>query len=80
MITNTAIETNLMIFKTSIRNELDLKIASTFLNNTHYIKRWSVDLDDWEKVLKVETNRRIKLSEITDRINVLGFECRELDH
>lgn len=75
-------ETQVMVFRTSITNQKDVSIAQTFLNHHPSIYRWSIDLDDWEKVLKVVTTdtSNIQVLDIENHIGQLGFECTELDH
>ena len=72
-----AIQTH--IFRTNIKNADDMgKVEHVFASNDE-ITRWSIDLDDWEKVLKVETHF-LGLVEVTDLVRRIGFECSELDH
>ena len=50
----TTTEMEVLVFSTSIRNDRDVGIISEELNHLSGILDWSVDLEDWEKVLRVE--------------------------
>lgn len=46
-------EVKCLVFSTSLQNKNEvMKVADSF-DNTDHILEWSVDLDDWEKVLRV---------------------------
>lgn len=47
-------EIDCLVFSTTIRSEKDLELAASVLNNLPGILEWSVDLEDWEKVLRIE--------------------------
>ena len=67
------------IFRTNIRNVADLgKVERLFARHSE-ISRWTIDLHDWEKVLKVET-QALELLEVAGLVQQIGFECSELDH
>ena len=44
----------ILVFSTSIRDKDDVELISETLDNLAGIHDWSVDLDDWEKVLRIE--------------------------
>ncbi|MEQ9467603.1 MAG: hypothetical protein RLN88_09335 [Ekhidna sp.] len=74
------IETKFMIFKTSLKNEDDLKSIRRHLDEYEQIKRWVVDLEDWERVLKIEVTDNLAPQEIEDTLELLGYVCREMNH
>lgn len=43
------------IFKTNINTVEQIKKADSFLSAHTKIKKWNIDLDDSDKVLKIET-------------------------
>lgn len=49
-------EIECLVFSTSIRSEKDRVLAASVLNNLPGILEWSLDLEDWEKVLRVEVS------------------------
>ena len=77
---NKRTEVQVMVFQTSLEDENDIRRAEFVLNNHHHIYRWTVDLEDWEKVLKVEADRNVSYQEIERKISLLGYQCKELDH
>ncbi|REL32922.1 hypothetical protein DYD21_13980 [Rhodohalobacter sp. SW132] len=42
-----------LIFRTSLQNRDDVEKISTTLDNLEGLSDWHVDLDDWEKVLRI---------------------------
>lgn len=71
--------TSILIFKTSIRSKEDVQKVAPHLDHHECITRWTMDLDDWEKVLKVEA-QGLDLIDVEIMIAGLGFECSELTH
>jgi hypothetical protein len=71
---------SILIFKSNIKTQKDVEKVDRAFRKMKVIHRWTVDLDDWEKVLKVETNRKVKIDEIADLVMQLGYHCAELDH
>lgn len=69
-----------LVFRTSLFDEIDLWRAEIVLNNHALVQRWTVDLEDWEKVLKVEAFAGCTYEDISRKIRGLGYECEELDH
>lgn len=43
-----------LVFRTSLQNRNDVEKISTTLDNLAGLSDWHVDLDDWEKVLRIE--------------------------
>ncbi|WP_420316299.1 hypothetical protein [Ekhidna sp.] len=70
---------NTLIFKSNISTSADVaKVHNTF-SQLKCIKRWAVDLDDWEHVLKVESDV-LSCDNITAILESIGIECSELNH
>jgi len=69
----------ILIFKTNIKTNQDVKRVQKVLGHIPAIQRWTIDLDDWEKVMKV-TSDRLSYSDIESIIGSLGYTCCELDH
>lgn len=51
---DSTIEMECMVFSTSIRDKSDVEIVSELLDELPGMVDWSVDLDDWENVLRIE--------------------------
>lgn len=70
----------ILVFRTNIDDERKAVLAGRALMKTEGIHRVNVDLEDWEKVLRVECDPEIQPLKIEERISRLGFECSELTH
>lgn len=47
-------ETECLVFSTSLQTPEDVRRISGLMNHLPGITDWSVDLEDWEKVLRIE--------------------------
>ena len=47
-------EGQILIFRTSIRNARDIKHIAALFTLCPQIYKWNVDMEDWEKVLRIE--------------------------
>jgi hypothetical protein len=71
------ISCDVLVFRTSIRDEKDReKVADVLMHESH-IRRWSVDHDDVDKVLRVESEHLLP-DDVIRLIRKAGFECEEL--
>lgn len=43
-----------LVFRTSIRDRKELLVASKVLDKHPGIIQWNVDMEDWERVLRIE--------------------------
>lgn len=68
----------ILIFKTDINTEDNLNEISSHLNSIKEIHKWTVDLEDREKILRIESNGLTAL-EIENRVKELNYNCKELD-
>lgn len=51
---DSTIEMECLVFSTSIRDKSDVEMISDIFDELPGMVDWSVDLDDWEKVLRIE--------------------------
>jgi len=65
------------VFKTNIGFAHDVKKISPVLGEESRIKKWSVDVEDVDNVLRVEAHR-IEPTEIISLITQCGYSCEEL--
>ena len=70
---------NLLILRTNIETEYDVEKVQEVFSQLIAIKEWTIDLDDWEKVMKVSSSR-FSYSDITAILKKLGYSSCELDH
>lgn len=68
---------SVLVFRTSIQDPKDCgKVAEVLMNESN-IRRWSVDHDDVDKVLRVESEHLLA-NDVIQLIRKAGFECEEL--
>lgn len=70
----------ILVFKTSLMKSKHVLAISSSLDNLPSVLSWSVDLEDWERILRIEATDQSSAHEIAASIKALGFECEELDH
>ena len=69
-----------LILRSNIKTPEDVaKVARSFRERKNIFK-WSIDLDDWEKVLKIQTIQSIGYDTIQNWMELLGYKCSELNH
>ena len=66
------------IFRTSVASKDDLNKLGPYLNALMEDLRWTVDLFDCDKILRVKSSVN-KNAEIIAVVNGLGFECENLE-
>jgi hypothetical protein len=70
---------DILVFKTNILLEDDVKKVTFMMNEDVRIKRWTVDREDCDKVLRVEANEMLP-DEIIELIKQAGYACEELTY
>jgi hypothetical protein len=73
-----------LVFKTNIQNEFQRSYVQIIMNSIYGVHDCTVDLDDVDKVLRVEIDcdkidDNIDESFIIEKINSLGFMCKSLE-
>lgn len=68
---------NILVFGTNIRTEKDKQIITEVLNTNKEIQQWSIDLEDIDSVLRVETET-LNAQQIIKIISEQDFKCAEL--
>ncbi len=74
---NNVVGSSILIFKTNLLSKNDLSKIETVLNQLPEILDWNVDLDDIDKVLRIES-RLPESGEIVTAIQAEGYFCEEL--
>jgi hypothetical protein len=64
------------VYKTSISNE-DVSRLKPILDNFTEISNWNIDLEDWENILRIESQFPIE-NIIIGMLNNLNIVCVEL--
>jgi hypothetical protein len=67
-----------LVFKTSVCNQTDISKLKDHLDNVIKNGNWNFDLEDCDKILRIESNKNFK-EIIIDLLNKHGFECAELE-
>lgn len=67
----------LYIFKTNIDDQTRAATLSPIFKHPS-IKRWTIDTEDTDKVLKVETHEKMPEDFIIDELRDKGFLCEAL--
>jgi hypothetical protein len=66
-----------LILKTNIRFKKQVRTVAPLLDSRQNIARWNIDLNDVDKVLRIES-KDIQLKEVVQLIHAAGFHCEEL--
>lgn len=69
---------DLHIFKTDIRTKKRIKALEPILNNHPVIDSWTVDTNDVDKILRIETSQKINECDIVNLVRTYGFYCEPL--
>ncbi len=68
----------LFILKTNIKSQLQVNKLRPVFQRYNHIARWTVDLDDVDRVLKVETKVDAEQAELINLVRKQGIYCEEL--
>ena len=69
---------DILIFRTSITTKQDVKRVETLFAQYSHIHKWSVDLEDWEKVLRIESEG-ISVAEVIEALQTINICASELE-
>lgn len=65
------------IYKTNIENNLQINKLSEQLNELIGNSKWNFDLEDCDKILRVDTQNNISKL-VIEKLTALGFDCEEI--
>lgn len=68
----------LLIFETDIKSKKKVKSLKPLLNQHRDIIHWSIDLEDIDKVLRIEATSNLLEEEVIDLIKDNGFNIKAL--
>jgi hypothetical protein len=68
---------DILVFKTNIQRDTDLERVGKMLNAEVRIRKWNVDRDDVDHVLRIESDQ-LEVFEAISIISNAGFFCEEL--
>ncbi|WP_196889322.1 hypothetical protein [Aureivirga sp. CE67] len=69
----------LFILKTDIKTEEKVKKVNDLFQNDSEILKWTFDMEDIDKVLRIEASDNASMNAVIGRIKTLGFNCSELN-
>ena len=69
----------ILVFKTNVSSKRKVTKVSTLLTSVPAIKQWNFDLEDCDKVLRIETIG-LRPAYVETLLQAAGFNCRELDY
>jgi len=72
------VDSEVLVFATGLEDHSELPVVETILQQFSDIIAWSVDMDDWEKVLRVVC-RQTQPDEIIIALSNHGVFVREMD-
>lgn len=67
----------IFVFKTSVKSKTEIRFLGSYLNTLLQEARWNFDLDDCDKILRIESQAEISDATIK-LLQTKGFECQEL--
>ena len=68
----------ILVYKTNISHNFDVEKIRPLLSRHNNIMAWNVDIEDIDKVLRIEAKTDIAI-EIADLIKNAGYQCGELE-
>lgn len=68
----------IFVFKTDIKSNLEISILAAALKNIRGIIRWSVDMHDIDRVLKIVTLDDSRESDFIKYVKSQGIYCESL--
>lgn len=66
-----------LVFKTNICEDRDVQKVARLLDHELKIKRWNIDRDDIDNVLRVESDQ-LDAETVIHLVQQTGFSCEEL--
>lgn len=67
-----------LVFKTNLRYKKQVSALTTHMSNVPGIVRWNVDLDDIDKILRIEASPACSARHVEDAMVQAGYFCEEL--
>jgi hypothetical protein len=71
-------QTAIHIFKTNINSVEQIKNADSFLSTHTKIEKWNIDLDDCDKVLRIETSPH-EINDVIQSLAPFNIYCEVLE-
>lgn len=69
---------SLFIFKTNIKSRRKARMFGAIFRNHPLIYTWSIDFEDRDKVLRIESSEEIQRYDVVQLVTNHGFICEDL--
>lgn len=69
-----------LVFRTSVSTIKDVERIGIILNKCTQISTWSIDLENWEKVLRIECCENLKAIDISIMLKDIDIYISELEY
>lgn len=69
---------NLLIFKTNIKSRRKARMFGAIFRKHPFIYTWSIDFEDRDRVLRIESTAEIESNEVIRLVTNHGFVCEDL--
>ncbi|RZJ73109.1 MAG: hypothetical protein EOO49_05540 [Flavobacterium sp.] len=66
------------VFRTSVTSERKALSLRPYLNRLKFVKQWNFDLEDCDKILRVDSEMPVSVI-VIGILNRRGFDCVELE-
>ncbi len=68
----------IFVFKTSVKTKIQVQQLKPHIDSTLARAKWNFDLEDCDKVLRIDCEENIVLT-IINLLNIHKFNCEELE-
>lgn len=68
-----------MVFETTMETEQDVAEVEPMLQYFTQITDWSIDLNDCDRVLRIESENHLFEEDIVHLIERMGYTCKKLE-
>ncbi len=72
--------TEIFIFKTGVHTNADVQQAASVFRSVAAIKRWSFDLDDCDRILRIEATAGLRPEAVEQLLLRVGIACEPLEY
>jgi hypothetical protein len=69
----------ILVFKTNVTSKKKVSMIAPLLTSFPTISQWNFDLDDCDKILRIEATE-LNPSSVELLLLTAGFNCQELDY
>jgi hypothetical protein len=70
----------ILVFKTNVTSRKKVGMVAPLLTSFPTILQWNFDLEDRDKILRIEAATELNPGSVEQLLFKAGFECHELDY